>query len=93
MNDVNTCKIPPCCVWQIVQRSGSVISIVTINRHVTHTHTHTHTHTVPIMTPFVYSRQCGKQKRNEAGHRCLTPVILATQEAEMRRIAVQARPA
>jgi hypothetical protein len=28
----------------------------------------------------------------QAGHRCLTPIILATQEAEIRRIEVQSQP-
>jgi hypothetical protein len=31
------------------------------------------------------------RKGNEARHQCLTPVILATQEAEIRRIMVQSQ--
>jgi hypothetical protein len=31
-------------------------------------------------------------KRREAGHHCLMPAILATQEAEIRRIVVQSQP-
>jgi hypothetical protein len=32
------------------------------------------------------------QSQKKAGRQCLTPVILATQEAEIRRIAVQSQP-
>jgi hypothetical protein len=32
--------------------------------------------------------QTFKKKKNWAGHQCLTPVILATQETEIRRIVV-----
>jgi hypothetical protein len=31
-------------------------------------------------------------KAIKAGHQCFTPVILATQEAEVRRIAVRSQP-
>jgi hypothetical protein len=33
-----------------------------------------------------------KKKSNEGRHQRLTPVILATQEAEIRRIMVQSQP-
>jgi hypothetical protein len=32
------------------------------------------------------------KKQSIAGQRCLTPVILATQEAEIRRIVIQFQP-
>jgi hypothetical protein len=34
-----------------------------------------------------------KEEKKRAGHRWLTPVILATQEAEIRRITVPSQPA
>jgi hypothetical protein len=37
-------------------------------------------------------RSCSKQNKIQLGTQWLTPVILATQEAEIRRIAVRGQP-
>jgi hypothetical protein len=39
-----------------------------------------------------YLQKIKQNPRSLAGHWWLTPVILATQEAEMRRIMVQSQP-
>jgi hypothetical protein len=54
-------------------------NIIYIENIVIHTHTHTHTHEY-------YS---ALKREEKAGHWWLTRVILAAQEAEIRRIVVQ----
>jgi hypothetical protein len=45
------------------------------------------------MKPEENSQCCGHERiRSAAGDRWLTPVILATQEAEIRRITVESQP-
>jgi hypothetical protein len=39
-----------------------------------------------------YLKKTNDKKNLETGHWCLTPVILDTQEAEIRRIKVQSQP-
>jgi hypothetical protein len=56
-------------------------------------HTHTHTKKETILTrKNVYDCQWLNKKSRSARHRWLTPVILATREAEIRRIMVRSQP-
>jgi hypothetical protein len=40
----------------------------------------------------LWQNKQGKEKRKRSWHWWLTPIILATQEAEIRRITVQSQP-
>jgi hypothetical protein len=44
------------------------------------------------MVPFMFKKKKKRIKQTIAGHQSLTPVILAIQEAEVRRIAVLSQP-
>jgi hypothetical protein len=81
----------------LVLKVSLSLSFTHTHRH-THTHTHTQTHTHTPSPPFLLSAAFQEEMKrveiNVCSSRCqwLTPVILATQEAEIRRFKVQSQP-